>query len=195
MLGKMKGLSVFGLLALALGVQGCARSAPQATALPTPATAPKSAGAPATKNCDALALTEKEACYAAYDEAALAECERVRLYSCAPYAHVYRLEAELEQLNADMMRAARETYASYEDTQPGYVKEVEESFVASDSAWRAYRDAHCAQEPFIQGMSRSEVAGLTESCRARKTEERVKELKELMSGLFMEEATNEQRRE
>lgn len=191
---KVKGLSIAGLLVLALGVQGCARSAAQEAAAPTAASG-TSSDAPTTGDCDALPLAEKEACYARYDEAALAECERVRLYACAPYARMHKAEMQLKQINDVLLQAARKTYASYEDSQPGYVKDVEDSFAATDQAWRAYRDAQCNFEPFIQGMSRQETAGLTESCRARKTEERVGELMEMKSALFAEEETNDERKQ
>lgn len=146
------------------------------------------------KDCDSLPLAEKEACYASYDKAELTECEQVRLYTCAPYARMHRAEAELGQISAALLRDVRDTYASYEDTQPGYVKDVEGAYAAADSAWRAYRDAHCTLEPVVQGMSRQEVPGLTEVCRASMTEARVKELKEQRSTMFAEGAGNDERK-
>lgn len=152
------------------------------------------AGESAVKDCDALPLAEKEACYASYDEAALAECEQVRLYSCVPYARVHRAEAELKQISEALLQNARDTYASYEENQPGYVKDVESAYAADSSAWRAYRDAHCTLEPVIQGMSRQEAPGLTEVCRASMTEARVNELKEQRSVLSTEGAGNDERK-
>lgn len=148
----------------------------------------------AAKDCGALPLVEKEACYASYDEGELAECEEIRLYSCAPYARVHRAEVELKQVGEVLLQEVRDTYASYEDNQPGYVKDVESAYVAADSAWRAYRDAHCALEPVVQGMSRQEAPGLTEACRASMTEARGKELKEQESTLFAEGAGNDERK-
>lgn len=76
--------------------------------------------------------------------------------SCAPYARVHR-EVELKQVSEVLLQEVRDTYASYEDNQPGYVKDVESAYVAADSAWRAYRDAHCALEQVVQSMSRQEA--------------------------------------
>lgn len=142
------------------------------------------AGESAMKDCDAFPLADKEACYASYVEAALVKCEQARLYSCMPYARVHRAEMELKQVREALLQDVRDTYSSYEDNQPGYVKDVESAYAAADTAWHAYRDAHCTLEPVIQGMSRQEAPGLTEVCRADMTETRVKELKEQKSTLF-----------
>lgn len=152
------------------------------------------AGESAVRDCDSLPLAEKEACYASYDKAELTECEQVRLNTCAPYARVHRAEVELGQISGALMRDIRDTYASYEDNQPGYVEGVEDAYTAADRAWRAYRDAHCTLEPVVQGMSRQEAPGLTEVCRASMTEARVKELKEQRSTLFGEGASNDERK-
>lgn len=218
MLDGSKRLLAAMLLLLVMG-QGCARSpspeaAPQkpspvasatsidsnrggpanplpvgSTSIPTVAAA--ATGGSAAKDCDALPLAEKEACYAGYDEGELAECEQARLYSCAPYARVHRAEVELKQVSEALLQDVRDAYTSYEDNQPGYVKDVESAYAAADSAWRAYRDAHCTLEPVVQGMSRQEAPGLTEVCRASMTETRVKELKDQKAALFAEGAGND----
>lgn len=162
------------------------------TSIPTVAAA--ATGGSAAKDCDALSLVEKEACYAGYDESELAECERVRHHGCAPYARVHRAELELEQIGEALLQEVRDTYASYEGNQPGYVKDVESVYAATDSAWRAYRDAHCALEPVVQGMSRQEAPGLTETCRAGMTEVRVEELKEQKSALFPKGTGSDERK-
>lgn len=162
------------------------------TSIPTVAAAAR--GGSVVKDCDALPLAEKEACYASYYEGELAECEQVRLYNCAPYARVHRAEMELKKVSKVLLQEVRDNYASYEGNQPGYVKDFESAYIAADSAWRAYRDAHCALEPVVQGMSRQEAPGLTEACRASMTEARVKELKEQKSVLFAEGAGNDERK-
>lgn len=175
------------------GSDGLANTLPaEATSASVPAAT--RAGESAVKDCDSLPLAEKEACYASYDKAELAECERLRPHTCAPYARVHRAEAELGKINDALLRDVRETYAFYEDDQPGYLKDVEGAYTAADRAWRAYRDAHCTLEPVVQGMSRQEAPGLTEVCRAGMTEVRVKELKELRSTLFAEGASNDERK-
>jgi hypothetical protein len=167
--------------------------------LPTESTGASSfaatgAGESLVKDCDTLPLEDKEACYASYDKAALAECEQVRLYSCAPYARMHLAEVELKQIGEALLQSVREAYTSFEDNQPGYVKDVERAYAAADSAWRTYRDAHCTLEPVVQGMSRQEAPGLTEVCRAGMTEARVKELKEQESTLFAEGASDDERK-
>src|SRR3546814_12736437 len=98
----------------------------------------------------------------------MAECERMRIHRCAPYARVHGLEKQLERLNAGLLQAAAEAYASYEGDQPGYVEELERSFAAADRTWRAHRDAHCKLEPLVQGMARHEVANRSEDPRGGK---------------------------
>lgn len=165
-----------------------------AEATSTAAPAASRAGESAVKGRDSLPLAEKEACYASYDKAELTECERLRPHACAPSARVHRAEAELGKINDVLLRDVRDAYASYEDDQPGYLKDIEDAYTAADGAWRAYRDAHCTLEPVVQGMSRQETPGLTEVCRAGMTEARVKELKEQRSTLFAEGASNDERK-
>ena len=149
------------------------------------------ADGPAARDCDTLPRVEKEACYAEYDEAALAECERVRLHGCAPYARVHRAEAELDQVGDALLRNVRDAYASYDQNQPGYVRDVEDAYTAADRAWREYRDAQCALDPIVQGMSRQETSGLSAECRAGMTEARVKKLRKQNSALFGEAASDD----
>src|SRR3546814_16791090 len=82
--------------------------------------------------CDNLPLVDKEACYARQAPDLMAECERMRIHRCAPYARVHGLEKQLERLNAGLLQAAAEAYASYEGDQTGYVEELERSFAAAD---------------------------------------------------------------
>jgi uncharacterized protein YecT (DUF1311 family) len=86
---------------------------------------------------------------------------------------MHTLEKHLEQLNSDLLQVTREAYASYEDNQPGYLKDVGQFLAEADRTWRVYRDATCNLEPFIQGMSRSEAVDLTEACRANTTAARL----------------------
>lgn len=166
-----------------------------ATATPAPQAAPLSTpmqGA-VPENCDKLPLTAKEACHARQSPKFIAECERTRLYSCAPYARMYALEEQLKQLNAAFLQAAHAMYASYTANDPDYLKDLDQSFVDTDHAWRAYRDAHCTLEPLSQGMSRGESGDLTEACRADKTAARVNEMKAMLS-ILKEETNDEQRK-
>jgi uncharacterized protein YecT (DUF1311 family) len=151
-------------------------------------------GVSAVKDCDALALADKESCYARYDEATLAECEAARLYSCAPYARMHRAEVRLKQAGEAMLHVMRTAYASYEHEQPGYLKDAEDAYASAESAWRAYRDAHCGLTPMLEGMSRQDFPGLIEMCRAIMTEAHVRELEALMSNLFAEGAANDERK-
>lgn len=146
------------------------------------------------ENCDNLPLVQKEPCYARQPPDLVTECERMRPNHCAPYARVYALEKQLEQLNAALLQATRKAFASYEENQPGYVKDVQQLLAEADHAWRAYRDASCKLDPFIQGMSRSEAADLTEACRASTTSARVDAIEEMISKL-KEDPDNEQRKQ
>jgi uncharacterized protein YecT (DUF1311 family) len=105
---------------------------------------------------------------------------------------MHALEKQLEQLNSDLLQVTREAYASYERNQPGYLQDVGQFLAETDRTWRAYRDASCNLEPFIQGMSRSEAADLTEACRANTTSSRIDSIEEMISR-FKEESGNEQR--
>ena len=151
-------------------------------------------GVSVVKDCDALALADKESCYARYDEATLAECEAARLYSCAPYARMHRAEVRLKQAGEALLQAMRTAYGSYEHEQPGYLKDAEGAYAAADSAWRAYRDAHCGLTPMLEGMSRPDFPGLIEMCRALMTEARIEEVEEVMSNLFAEGAANDEQK-
>lgn len=97
--------------------------------------APTSVSAPSgdtMENCDNLPLLQKEACYARQPPDLVTECERMRPNHCAPYASVYALEKQLEQLNAALLQATRKAFASYEDNQPGYFKDVEQFLAEAD---------------------------------------------------------------
>ena len=188
---------------LSVPVTACRGEAPspqaasQAQAVPRAPQAPAadpSAPGDSMESCDGLPLADKEACYARQAPDLMAECERMRLHHCAPYARMHESEKQLGQLNADLLQAAKKAYGSYEDSQPGYVKDLEESLADSDRTWRAYRDAHCNLDPLIQGMSRREAADLTEACRADKTAARVVEVKEMLATL-KEEPNDEQRKQ
>lgn len=148
----------------------------------------------AVKDCDALSLVDKESCYARYDQTTLAECEAVRLYSCAPYARMHQAELRLTQAGEALLQAMRTAYDSYEHEQPGYLKETEAVYAAADSAWQAYRDAQCGLTPMLEGMSRPDLPGLIEVCRVLMTEARIKELEEVMSNLFAEGAANDEQK-
>lgn len=171
--------------------EGRAGTRPAASTVPSVVSDVKE-GKPAKQDCDALPLPGKEACYANYEEAALVECERTRPYSCAPYARMHRVEAELMRANDALLKAMRNAYAAYEHDQPGYLKDAETAFAVAGSTWHAYRDAHCELVPLLEGMSRRELPGMTEACRAAMTEARIQEIEERISSLFAEGAANDQ---
>lgn len=135
------------------------------------------------KNCDQPKLADMEACYARQSDEAIAACERMRPYACAPYKQVHDMEQALHQLNADVALAARKQYAGYTDNDAAYLDDLAKYLGDSDRTWRAYRDASCLLEPFAQGMARREAADLTEQCRAGRTQARIAELKELASSI------------
>lgn len=121
-------------------------------------------------------LAEKEACFAGTKDELIAQCEEMRLHACAPYRDMHRAESRLRELNARLVVSGRKRYAGYADSDPSYLDDLSAYIVASDESWRAWRDAACSLEPFIDGMSRRESADLTEACRAEWTERRISEL-------------------
>lgn len=175
------GTAVFPLLSCHQGA--VAAQAQDRTGKRSPDAAPESRSLPSAdtmESCDSLSLIDKEACYARQAPELIAECERIRLHRCAPYARVHELEQQLKRLNAELLKTSREVYASYDDTQPGYMAEMEQSITGADLAWRAHRDAHCNLEPLIEGMSRNEAPDLTEACRAAKTQSRISEIRDMI---------------
>ncbi len=185
------------LLAIACAAcRGEAAAAPQAV----PQIQKEPPAAPATgvsepqdsmDNCDALPLSGKEACYARQPPEVIADCERMRLHHCAPYARMHALDKQLDESNRELLRVAGERYASYEANQPGYADDLAKAIAEADRAWRAYRDAQCSLDPLLQGMSRNEASDLAEACRADRTSARISELKEALSTV-MEDTIDEQ---
>lgn len=167
--------------ALSLSAMSCHASTAQETRA-----SPQPTDKPPMENCDLPKLADKEACYARQSADAIAACEQMRLYRCAPYKQVHDLEQQLQALNADVEAAARKQYAGYTDNDQAYLDDLAEYLRDSDRTWRAYRDASCLLEPFVQGMSRSEAGDLTEQCRAERTKARVSELKEIASSIKAE---------
>ena len=143
------------------------------------------------ESCDDLPLADKEACYARQPEELIAECERVRLHHCAPYARVHVLEERLRTLNAELLRSAASTAGSDRIGQPGEDNELAQSLSLSDRTWRAYRDAQCSLDPMIQGMSLREAPDLAEACRADMTSVRIREVEGMLSTV-MEDTIDEQ---
>jgi len=89
---------------------------------------------------------------------------------------MYTLDRQLQVLNEEVIGLARTQYASYAQNDPAYLDDLTAYFEESDRAWKASRNADCALEPFMQGMSRPEASDLTEACRVDRTKARISEM-------------------
>lgn len=128
-------------------------------------------------DCFAIStLPEKRVCLAQQDQAFIDDCERMRPMACKPYRDLYFAEQTLQQTQTHLLHTAKRAYASYTENDPAYLDDLATYAQASNTAWRAYRDAQCALEPFAQGMSRAESEHLAEACRLAKTQARIAEL-------------------
>jgi uncharacterized protein YecT (DUF1311 family) len=171
------------IMALVFPFTGCAKTPqpkpPQAASSPTPS--PPAAQQPQASAEDPDCLTistlpEKRACLAKQDEAFIDDCERMRPMACKPYRELYLTEQMLQRAEANLLKSAQQAYGGYDENAPAYLDDLAAYARESNAAWRAYRDAQCALEPFAQGMSRSESENLAEVCRLAKTRARIAEL-------------------
>ena len=129
------------------------------------------------QDCHSISeLTAKEACFAGQGAELIARCEAVRSHACKPYGDMHRAERRLRDLGAEMLAINRKRFAAYVESDPAYLDDLSALALASDEAWRAWRDAACSLEPFADGMSRREASDLTEACRAHWTEQRALEI-------------------
>ncbi len=150
------------------------------SALPANA-APSSVSADgAPQNCDGRAsLAEKRACYATQSQASIDACERIHPMRCKHYRDMDAAEKRLAETEADLLAAAEKTYASYVEDDAAYLTDLKAAAMEANRAWRTYRDAQCALEPFAQGMSRNGAEDLMEACRVDMTHARIAALKAL----------------
>jgi len=89
--------------------------------------------------------------------------------------------------SGNSIASARKAYGSYTDGDAGYLADLDATAREANRAWRAYREAQCALEPFAQGMSRDLAENLAEACRARMTRIRIDELRALYAPARMED--------
>ncbi|MBX9401506.1 DUF1311 domain-containing protein [Lysobacter sp. BMK333-48F3] len=149
----------------------------------------ENASGPADTDPDCLAMgdtQQREACFARWSDSRIAECERIRLYACAPYRDMHRLEARRLSAARSLMNLLRAKYASYAGNDPAYVDDLSAYLRADEQAWAAARDAECELEPFVQGMARREAPGLTEACRVGRTQARIEALEARKASLLRE---------
>jgi uncharacterized protein YecT (DUF1311 family) len=92
---------------------------------------------------------------------------------------MYAAERELAEVERASIASARRAYADYTEGDAGYLSDLDATARRANAAWRAYREAQCALEPFAQGMTRDLSEDLTEACRVRMTRSRIDELKAL----------------
>lgn len=141
----------------------------------------------APQDCDGLAsLADKRVCYGEQDQASIDDCEHTHPMRCKPYREMHVAERELAQVEQSSIASARKAYASYTDGDAGYLTDLDSAAREANRAWRAYREAQCALEPFAQGMSRDLAENLAEACRARMTRIRIDELRALYAPARME---------
>jgi uncharacterized protein YecT (DUF1311 family) len=168
------------LLALAMPMAGCAgNDSPHLAA--TTGSSRKSAQPvvdDAPQDCDGLAsLVDKRACYGKQDQASIDDCERTHPMRCRPYREMHGAERELAEVEQSSIASVRKAYASYADGDAAYLDDLDAAASEANRAWRAYREAQCALEPFAQGMSRHLSEHLAEVCRVRMTRARIDEIK------------------
>lgn len=120
---------------------------------------------------DAADLDAKEACFARLPAAMIEECESLRLFACAPYRNMHIARQAHEAAIEALAHASRRTRTTGLD--PSYADTLVDRLRDAERAWEAWRDAECALEPLLDGMSRNEAGDLAEACRAEKTRARV----------------------
>jgi uncharacterized protein YecT (DUF1311 family) len=168
------------LLALAMPMVGCAgNDSPHLVA--TTGSSQKSTQLPgndAPQDCDGLAsLVDKRACYGKQDQASIDGCERTHPMRCKSYREMHGAERQLAEVEQSSIASVRKAYASYADGDAAYLDDLDAAAREANRAWRAYREAQCALEPFAQGMSRDLSEHLAEVCRIRMTRARIDEIK------------------
>jgi hypothetical protein len=174
-------LSTF-LLALTMPIAGCAGNdtRPPGASGHTGQATSQSQTDGVSPDCSGLSsLIEKRACYFRQDPALIDECERIHPMRCRPYREMHAAERELAEVERASIASARRAYADYTEGDAGYLSDLDAAARRSNAAWRAYREAQCALEPFAQGMTRDLSEDLTEACRVRMTRSRIDELKAL----------------
>jgi Lysozyme inhibitor LprI len=171
------------ITALVFPFTGCAKTppptTPQTTSSPAPSPAADQQPQAPSEEVDCLSIStlpEKRACLAKQDAVFIDDCERMRPMACKPYRELYVAEQTLQRTEANLLQSAQQAYAGYTENDPAYLDDLAASARESNAAWRAYREAQCALEPFAQGMSRSESENLAEACRLAKTQARIAEL-------------------
>ncbi len=139
------------------------------------------------EDCDGIpSLDGKRSCYARQDQNLIDECERTHPMRCRPYREMHGAERELAEIEQSSIESAQKAFASYADGDAAYLNDLDAAAREANHAWRAYREAQCALEPFAQGMSRDLAENLTEACRARMTRIRIDELRALYAPARME---------
>lgn len=125
-------------------------------------------------DCMATAdLSAKEACFASLPPDAIAECEALHLYRCAPYREMHLAGSAMKDAVDRLTAASRSAYSGYLESDPSYVDDLAANIIEADQAWQAWRDAECAMAPYLDGMSRREADDLAEACRAERTRQRI----------------------
>ncbi|WP_305805912.1 lysozyme inhibitor LprI family protein [Stenotrophomonas sp. YIM B06876] len=148
--------------------------------------AAKRANPKAALTADCMTLHDvaaKEACMATSGD--FKDCPNTDL-RCAPYRRMHALDTQLLQASAQLVQDSRKAYASLTANDPAYLDDLDAGMRRADLAWRASRDADCAVEPMVQGMSRVEVTDLIEACRVDRTQERLGQLDEWRAALIIE---------
>lgn len=156
-----------------------------AALLTTPAPAAAGTGSPKpvadVDACDQSPdLATREACYARLPPAAIEECESLRRFACAPYRDMHLAQQEHDAAAKALIDASTRAYHGVSGDE-AFATDLLHHLQAADAAWAAWRDAECALEPFLDGMSRGEAGRLTEACRAEQTRRRAAELRERAS--------------
>lgn len=165
-------LPLFLALALPAAAHAGHRTPPHVVTVP--------AGSEALQACDGLAsLPDKRACYGRQDQTTIDACERIHPMRCRPYGEMDSAERRLAEAETASLAAAEQAYARYVEGDAAYLTDLAAAATAANRAWRAYREAQCALEPFAQGMSRNGSEDLIEACRLDMTQARIDALKTL----------------
>lgn len=168
------------LLALTMPMAGLAgNDSPSLAAAASPGQKPQHSRAETVPvDCDGIpSLGDKRACHARQDQNLIDACERTHPMRCKPYREMHVAERQLAEVEQSSIASARKTYASYTDGDAAYLNDLDAAAGEANRAWRAYREAQCALEPFAQGMSRDLSEHLAEACRVRMTRARIDEIK------------------
>lgn len=138
----------------------------------------------ATDDCFSVGDTpEREACFARMTDAQVSVCERYRPLACMPHKDMFTATKTLDQLVSGMIEASKKKFSSYAGGDPTYPTNLAKGIRDADTAWQAYRDAHCRLEPMLEGMSQKASGDLIEKCRLDLTHQRIKQLREWIGRL------------